>query len=198
MELQTVIFIGRSGAGKGTQLELLRKVLSRNAQKTPLLVMETGKYFREYIAKTGYTWDRARAVNTAGGRQPEFLAVWVWASVFIDTFRGNEHLIFDGTPRSLNEAHMLHSIFPFYERKNPAVVFLNVSASWSEEHLRERGRSDDLLPGVIERKHAWYEADVSPAVQFYRSAPEYRFLDINGEQSPNLVHHDIVKGLGLE
>lgn len=198
MELQTVIFIGRSGSGKGTQLGFLKKVLSEQAPEIPILSVETGKYFREYIEKEGYTWERARAVNSEGSRQPEFLAVWVWASVFIEKLKGNEHLMFDGTPRSLDEARMLHTIFPFYERTKPTVVFLNTSREWVEERLKARGRSDDMNPGVINRKLSWYEKDVVPAIDFYRSAPEYRFLDINGEQAPEVVHADILKGLGLK
>ncbi|MEK7538599.1 MAG: nucleoside monophosphate kinase [Patescibacteria group bacterium] len=198
MELQTIIFIGRSGSGKGTQLGLLKTFLDEITPGVPVLAMETGKYFREYIGKEGYTWSRSRALNSAGERQPEFLAVWVWASVFIEKFQGNEHLMFDGTPRSLTEAQMLHTLFPFYGRTKPTVVFLNTSRGWVEERLRSRGRSDDVVPGVIDRKLSWYEKDVVPAIEFYRSAPEYRFLDINGEQAPEVVHEDILKGLGLK
>ena len=104
----------------------------------------------------------------------------------------------DATPRSLDEARMLHTIFPFYGRVKPTVVFLNTSRGWVEERLKERGRSDDMLPGVIDRKLSWYEKDVVPAVEFYRSSPEYRFLDINGEQTPEAVHRDIFKGLGFQ
>lgn len=197
MELQTVIFIGRSGAGKGTQAGFLKKFLHDQPSEAPVLLVETGKYFREYVEREGYTWERARSVNSLGDRQPEFLAVWVWGSFFIEQFRGNEHLIFDGTPRSFNEAMMLHSLFPFYQRKRPIVVFLETSARWVEERLYERGRSDDMNPGVIQRKLSWYEKDVVPAIDFYRSAPEYHFLNINGEQSPETVHTDILKGLGL-
>lgn len=198
MELQTVIFIGHSGSGKGTQLAFLKDFLITQAPEIPIFSMETGKYFREFIEGEGYTWDRARAVNSAGARQPEFLAVWVWASAFIEKFRGNEHLMFDGTPRSLCEAQMLHTIFPFYGRAKPTVIFLNTSRAWVEERLHSRGRSDDMNPGVIDRKLSWYEKDVVPAIEFYRSAPEYRFLDINGEQAPEVVHADILKGLGLK
>lgn len=198
MEPQTVIFIGRSGAGKGTQLGFLKTFLENKAPGIPILPMETGKYFRGYVTKEGYTWDRVRALNNRGERQPEFLAVWVWASIFVEQFQGTEHLMFDGTPRSLNEALMLHTLFPFYQRKNPAVIFLNVSREWTERRLSERGREDDLHPGVIDRKLSWYEKDVLPAVEFYRTAQEYRFLEINGEQAPDVVHAEILKGLGLE
>ena len=115
--LQTVIFIGRSGAGKGVQSANLQKFLKEKYPETPTLYIETGAHFREFVKNEGYTWERARAVNHAGGRQPEFLAVWVWAGLFIGELKGNEHIVFDGTPRSLGEAQMLSTALPFYERK---------------------------------------------------------------------------------
>jgi adenylate kinase family enzyme len=197
MEIQTIIFMGYSGAGKGTQLGFIETFLRTVASETPIFSIETGKYFRGYAEHEGYTWDRVRAVNNAGERQPAFLAAWIWASVFIERFHGNEHLIFDGSPRSLYEAYMLHTVFPFYGRKKPTVIFLNVSRGWSAKRLRERGRAEDMFPGNIDRKLAWFEKDVLPAVDFYRSTPEYRFLEINGEQEIDNVRQDIFKGLGF-
>lgn len=197
MDLQTLIFIGRSGAGKGMQSGILQKFLSENTPEVPILYIETGEHFRRHIKDSGHTWDLARAVNEAGGRQPDFLAVWVWSHLFIEKMRGGEHIVFDGTPRSLGEAKMLSTALPFYERHNPTVVFLNVSRPWAEERLRGRGRVDDLNPEVVAKRLAWYEDDVLPAVDYYRKNPAYNFLEINGEQTPEEVFNDILKGLEI-
>ncbi len=195
--LQTVIFIGRSGAGKGVQSANLQKFLKEKYPETPTLYIETGAHFREFVKNEGYTWERARAVNHAGGRQPEFLAVWVWAGLFIGELKGNEHIVFDGTPRSLGEAQMLSTALPFYERKNPAVIYLNVSREWAEARLQGRGRTDDLNPEVVNKRLSWYENDVVPAINYYRDNSDYRFLDINGEQTPAEVFQDIITALNL-
>ena len=193
--LQTVIFIGRSGSGKGVQSGLLQEFLKKEDSETPILYIETGEHFRRHIKDSGYTWDLARRVNETGGRQPDFLAVWVWTHLFVEKMRGGEHLVFDGTPRSLGEAKMLSTALPFYERKDPVVVFLNVSREWAEERLRGRGRPDDTNPEVVNRRLSWYEKDVVPAVEYYRENPAYLFLEINGEQTPAAVFDDIVKQL---
>lgn len=195
--LQTVIFIGRSGAGKGVQSAHLQEFLKTKFPEIPTLYIETGAYFRNFIKGEGHTWDRAREINLAGGRQPDFLAVWVWGEVFIEKLHGNEHIVFDGTPRSLGEAKMLSTALPFYERKNPAVVFLNVSREWAEARLQGRGRPDDINPEVVNKRLAFFEKDVVPAVDYYRENPDYRFLEINGEQTPAEVFRDIVTALKL-
>lgn len=197
MNLQTVIFIGRSGAGKGMQSGMLQEFLKKENPETPILYIETGDHFRRHIKDSGYTWDLARKVNESGSKQPSFLAVWIWSHLFIEKIRGGEHLVFDGTPRSLDEARLLSTALPFYERKEPVVVFLNVSRKWAEERLRGRGRPDDLNPEVINRRLSWYEEDVVPAVDYYRTNPAYRFVEINGEQTPAAVFGDIVKQLRI-
>lgn len=197
MELQTIIFIGRSGAGKGMQSGHLKRYLAEHSPNSPVLYIETGDYFRKYIKEPGSTWDRARKVIEIGGRQPDFLAVWMWATAFIENFRGNEHIVFDGAPRALTEAKILDTALPFYNRINPAVVFLNVSQVWAEDKLRGRGRTDDLNPEVVARRLAFFIKDVVPAIEYYQSNPAYRFLEINGEQTPEEVFSDIRNGLEL-
>lgn len=184
--------MGRSGAGKGVQSKLLQEFFQREHPEAKLLYLETGQYFRKYVQGTGYTWGRARATNDQGGRQPDFLAAWIWSSILVETLKGDENVIFDGTPRSLGEAHMLHTALPFYEYERPIVFFLDVSYEEAERRLRSRGRVDDD-PAAIARRLSWYERDVVPAVDFYRTEPAYRFTSINGERAPEEVHADIVK-----
>ena len=130
--------------------------------ENPILYIETGDHFRRHIKDSGYTWDLARKVNETGGRQPDFLAVWIWSHLFIEEIRGGEHIVFDGMPRSLDEAKMLNTALPFYKRKNPTVIFLNVSEKWAEDRLRGRGRADDLKPEVVAKRLAFFNKDVVP------------------------------------
>jgi len=198
MNLQTVIFIGRSGAGKGMQSGKLQEFLKNKNSETPVLYIETGAYFRNFVKSDGHTWERSREVNEVGGRQPDFLAVWVWGGVFVNELKGNEHIIFDGTPRSVGEAKMLDTALSFYERYSPTVVFLNVSQGWAEERLRGRGRADDLKPEVVAKRLAFFDKDVAPAISYYRENPEYNFFEVNGEQTPDEVFRDVLQGFNIE
>lgn len=198
MDLQTIIFIGRSGAGKGTQSNHLNTLLKEQQASVSVLYIETGAYFRKHAQESGYTWDRARESGEMGKRQPEFLAIWMWAQALIDSVKGNEHIVVDGMPRSLDEAKILDTAFSFYGRENPTVVFLNVSRQWAEDRLRGRGRPDDVNSDVVARRLAWFDEDVAPAVEYYRNNPTYHFLNINGEQAPEKVFDDVLKGLNLK
>lgn len=198
MDLQTIIFIGRSGAGKGTQSNHLNTFLGEQNKEISVLYIETGAYFRKYVQETGYTWDRARTFSETGKRQPEFLAIWMWAQALINNVRGVEHIVVDGMPRSLPEAKILDAALSFYGREKPTVVFLNVSRTWAEDRLRGRGRPDDVKTDVVARRLSWYDEDVAPAVEYYRNNSTYRFLEINGEQTPEEVFDNILVGLNLK
>jgi adenylate kinase len=197
MELQTVIIIGRSGAGKGMQSGMIQEFMKEHSPDAPILYIETGAHFRQHINDTGHTWDLAREVNEEGGRQPDFLAVWIWSHMFIERLHGNEHIVFDGAPRAIEEAKVLDTALSFYGRKNPTVIFLNVSEEWATARLLARGRADDLNPDVIARRLEFFKKDVAPTVEHYRTESGYRFFEINGEQTPDEVFNDVKKALRL-
>ena len=183
-------FIGKSGCGKGTQVELLKKYLEERNPTTPVLWYGSGKFFRELIAGEGYTQGLARKIDTEGGLQPAFLAVHIWSHFFIEDLKGNEDVILDGTPRKIDEARMLEGAFDFYGAK-VTVILVNVSREWAAEKLLKRKRQDDT-EAQIQKRLDWFDEEVAPTVAFYRNHPRHTFLDINGEQTIEEVHEEII------
>lgn len=197
MNPQTCIFIGRSGCGKGTQAELLQKKFQEKTPATPIFYLETGERFREYIRQGTYSSNLSKDIMDNGGLQPEFLAVWNWSSLFIEKMKGNEHLVLDGTPRKLDEAEVLDSAMKFYNREKPFVIFLDVSKEFSIARFKDRGRADDKSLQAIEERMKWYEEHVVAAVRYYWQNDNYRLLHINGEQSVENVHAEIISKMGI-
>jgi adenylate kinase len=191
---QTYIFIGRSGCGKGTQAELLIKSLTENGRK--IFNLETGKKFREFVKGDSYSSKLSNEIGERGGLQPEFLAVLMWASSMVDKVQGDEDFVLDGTPRKMAEAKTLDSALDFYGFEKPIVVFVNVSRKWAEERLLGRGRSDDDTE-EIKKRLDWYETEVAPVVEWYKGNGSYKFLDINGEQTIEEVHQEIMEKICL-
>lgn len=194
---QTYIFIGRSGCGKGTQATLLDEKLKKVDSTIPIYHLETGQRFREFIAQTGLTNSLSLEIMKSGARQPDFLAIWMWSHHFVEDLKGNEHLVIDGTPRSLDEAKVLSNALTFYKRDRPVIIHPNVSREWSEKHMLARGRADDII-GDIKKRLDWYEKDVQPAVEYFRNKSQYEFVEVNGEQTIEEVHNEITEKLGLK
>lgn len=195
---QTIIFIGRSGAGKGTQSLLLLDYLQKEIGGTALY-LETGKYFRELITHDDLTAKLAKDVYMDGERHPDFLATNLWSNALRTEYTGAEHIVFDGAPRSKLEAEMMEGAFGFYDRFNisryakPKVIFLDVSAEWSRERLKSRGRIDEMRQDQIDSRTHYFETAVMPAVEYLKNDSKFTFLHINGEQTIEEVHAEILK-----
>ncbi len=191
---QTFIFVGRSGCGKGTQAELLVKYFAEKTPGKKCFHLESGAKFRSFISSQNYTSDLSKKVNAEGGLQPEFLAVWAWTDELIKNMAPDEHLIIDGTPRKLHEAEVLHRALQFYGRQTPYFIFLDVTRRWSRDRLLARKRADDNNAD-IEARLDWYESEVVQAIAFFRKNRQYHFVEVNGEQSIEKVHADILEAI---
>ena len=189
---QTFIFIGRSGSGKGTQAELLMDYLKSKAPESQIFYLESGQKFREFFAEDNFTTRLAEEIYNKGGLQPEFLAVWLWSSALVKNIKEDTTLVLDGTPRKLHEAHILDSALKFYKRGKPSVIYINVSRGWAYDRLKNRGRSDDVSERDINKRLDWFDSDVVPALSFFRDNPDYNFYDIEGEQTIEKVHNEIL------
>jgi len=198
MSPKMFIFIGRSGCGKGTQARLLEEYLKKEDPGREIFYLETGQRFRDFIKEDNLSSKLSLAISQEEKLQPSFLAVWMWSHLLIENLNGDEHIISDGTPRSIDEARVLDSAIRFYNRVPAYVVYLDVSRNWAEKRLQSRGRADDQHKDGIKKRLDWFETSVLPAVEHLREHPEYLFLDINGERPMEEVHQEIIKKIELQ
>ena len=195
--LHTIVFIGRSGCGKGTQADLLKNYLARlDSDKHQILYIETGERFRRFIGGDSFSSKLSKEIYEKDERQPDFLACLMWAGMLAEELGPDMHLVFDGAPRSHNEAILLTTALKFYKRAESTIVYLDVSRKWAEDHLLGRGRQDDRTLSKINKRLDWFEADTWPAVEYFKTNSFYRFLEINGEQPIEKVHADIIAAYG--
>ncbi|MEX0933908.1 MAG: nucleoside monophosphate kinase [Candidatus Paceibacterota bacterium] len=185
---QAFIFIGPSGSGKGTQAQNLIEKLSKRGD-SPCYI-ETGATFREFITGEKPLQKRSREFYKEGKRQPDFLAVYMWANELVRRFSGEQSVIFDGTPRSLYEAYMLDTALSFLHTEKVFVISLALPHKILMERLLKRGRGDDD-PYGIEKRLAWFQNDVVPAIEYYKKHPTHTFIEIDGSRSVNEVWSDL-------
>ena len=196
MTPQTFIFVGPSGSGKGTQVNLLKEYLAKKSPEIPAFSSYTGDGFRKLMNGTTLASQLAKDIQNAGALQPEFLAIYIWAENLIANITGKEHLFIDGSPRKPAEAIVLDSAMQFFKRSPIHLILVNVSDKETKRRLLLRGRHDDV-DEKIDRRLGWYKTEVVPAYEWLRGQPGYIFHDINGEQTPEQVHEAILKSLKL-
>ena len=191
------IMIGRSGCGKGTQVELLIKYLGDHDKESKTIEIESGSILRDYAKGDSFPQKRCKEIMGSGKLIPEFLMIGLWANKILLEVNGSQNIVCDGTPRRLHEAMVLNSVFDFYGFDKPAVIYVDVSREWSKQRLLARKRADDTEKD-IENRLDWFETDVFPTLNYFKDNLAYNFVRVNGEQSIEEVHQEIMDKLGYK
>lgn len=194
MNPQVFVFFGRSGCGKGTQARLLSDSLKAKGRE--VIYIETGSAFRELSKQEDLVGRNVNDILKNGFLIPVFLPIWIWTGIIVKNFSGKEDMILDGVCRRLEEAVALDSALEFYKIQKPNIILMNVSKDWSYTRMMERKRPDDT-PEKIQNRLGWYEKDVAPSIEYFKTKSGYNFIEINGEQPIEKVHQDIIKALNF-
>lgn len=187
---QAIIFVGRSGSGKGTQADLLTKYFASQQPPIPHYYLETGSSLRTLAASETLS-GRAAKEAMMQGFLPAFLAVRAWANAFVEKLTGIENLVIDGTPRTTIEADALETAFKFYHYEQPVILDLEVPREVVTARLKKRGRYDDTDDGIVKRLDA-FDRQVTPIIEYYKSHSGYRYCLINGDRSIDEIHQEIL------
>ncbi len=193
---QAYIFIGQSGAGKGTQAALFEKKVRDLYPGESVLHLETGALFRAFSETDSYTAKQTKEIMEQGKLPPAFIGIHVWSHELIQSYSGQRFVFIDGTPRVASEVPVLLSAAEFYGWKLH-VIFLSVGDAWSNERLIGRGRADDLDGSDRAERIAWFHENVMPAIDLMKIAPDVDFLAVNGERTIDEIHVEICAKLGL-
>lgn len=196
MQEYTVIFIGKSGSGKGTQMMNLKQYLTGKGV-TDIYQLQSGQGLRDMIENDTYTSKLLKDIPVHGKLIPTAIAIWSWVDAILKSFSGQKIFLVDGAPRKLNEAIVMNEMFDFYNRKNRYVITINVSDEWSKQRLKNRGRKDDLTDESIDSRLKWFHQNSPEILNFFEQTGGYKMFNINGEQNIEDVQKDIINALNL-
>lgn len=195
MQPQTFVFFGIIGSGKGTQVEFLIEDLKKQDGRE-CVVTAIGNEYRKFIQNGGYTGSLIKDSMTRGELQPDFLTNAIFTNILISFLTDEKHLITDGYPRTIVQSETFEAMMKFYKREDIQIIYIEVS---KEESLRRniaRGRHDDTKEGIT-RRFEEYANNVIPAMNYFKNKSNYKIHTINGEQSREDVHKDIIRALNL-
>lgn len=185
---KTIIFFGSQGSGKGTQSRMCASFLESKGDK--VISIATGEGFRKFGEEGGEVGRRVKESLDRGEMLPVFFPVWLWTKTLLETdYSGNEHIIIDGSPRTVEELDVFNAALDFYSWK-PAVINLSLSEEEVFSRIRARGRSDDSNAGV-EKRLAWYREHTLPVLERMREDDRYQVFDIDGARSVDEIFVDI-------
>lgn len=181
--------MGQPGAGKGTQARLL-------ATKIGGEIYSSGNRLREMAKGHGFVAQKIKKVLEDGDLLPSWFSSHLFVNILLELDH-NDPVVFEGACRRLEEAQAFDQTAQWLERPYKA-VFLTISDQEIEKRLALRrdtqGRVDDASDTVPHRIKEYADKTV-PAVEFFRERG--LLVEVNGEQSVEEVHQDVLKALGL-
>tara|TARA_B100001057_G_scaffold250992_1_gene251199 strand:+ start:187 stop:750 length:564 start_codon:yes stop_codon:yes gene_type:complete len=167
-----IILFGPPGAGKGTQAKHLVKKLS-NFQ------ISTGDILREEIKNNSEIGKKIiNVMNDGKFVNDDIVNELLEKHVFDPKKKGK--LIFDGYPRSINQAKNLDLLLDRSNQKIDFIFFLNVNKDTIIKRIQKRKiiekRLDDELKTILKRYDTYMET-TKPVLDFYSKNLNFHEID---------------------
>ena len=167
-----IILFGPPGAGKGTQSKYL-------VNKLNSFQISTGELLREEMKNNTNIGKNITSDMNDGKFISDDIVNHLIEKLVFDPKKKNK-LIFDGYPRSLNQAKNLNSLLEASNQKIDLILFLNVKKEVILKRIEKRkimeSRSDDDADTILKRYDTYMEL-TKPVLDFYSGKPNFKEID---------------------
>ena len=167
-----IIIFGPPGAGKGTQAKYL-------VNKLNSFQVSTGDMLREEIKKNSTIGKNIINNMNEGKFVDDEIVNKLLENVIFDPNKTNK-LIFDGYPRTINQAKNLDNLLNKSNQKIDFIFFLNVKKDSIIKRIEKRKvlekRSDDDSETILKRYDTYMDV-TKPVLDFYSKKENYHEID---------------------
>jgi adenylate kinase len=170
------ILFGPPGSGKGTQSQ---KIIERYG----LVHLSTGDLLRKEIAQQTPLGFEAKKLIDAGQLVPDEIVVGL-IDQYIEENKQAKGFLFDGFPRTLNQAKILDELLELKKTKVSRVLALEVDDDLLIKRLLNRGkvsgRSDDMNEEIIRNRFNVYHRQTKPVADHYKKQNKIALIPGSG------------------
>lgn len=169
-----LVLFGPPGAGKGTQAEFLIQAFNLDH-------ISTGDLLRSEIAAKTQLGIEAKKFMDHGELVPDEVVIEM-IKVKIESNKNSKGFIFDGFPRTVDQAVALDKLLAVYNTPISGMLCLEVEKQELINRLlirgKSSGRSDDQDQSIIENRINVYNKKTRPLIEYYK--PQGKYFKING------------------
>lgn len=177
LKMKNIVIFGAPGSGKGTQSDLIIK-------KYGFGHISTGDVLRNEIKNETELGKTAKQYIDNGQLIPDELMISILASVYDGFGKEHEGVIFDGFPRTIQQAEALKNMLDERGHKVAAMIELDVPEDELMKRLIKRGqecgRSDDNEETIKKRLDV-YHNQTAPLIEWYKKENLHHHIDGLGE-----------------
>ena len=171
-----IVIFGKPGSGKGTQANFLK-------EKYNLYHISTGDLFRKNISNQTKLGIEAKYYLDNGDLVPDSVTIKMLENEVLSN-KEVDGYIFDGFPRTLNQAESLDAFLTSINLKINATIALDVNEDELISRLLDRGkitnRSDDQDIEKIKNRFNEYNNKTSILINFYQKQNKFFYVDGKG------------------
>ncbi len=168
-----IVLFGPPGAGKGTQSE---KIISNKE----LIHISTGDLFRKHIGENTELGTLAKSYMDAGNLVPDEVVIGMVEDKIQENLE-SKGFIFDGFPRTVNQAESLDKMLEKHGLSISGMVALEVPVDELKSRIKERaktsGRVDDQDDEKVNNRIRVYNEETSPVADYYRTQNKFSTVD---------------------
>ncbi|KIX21775.1 adenylate kinase [Flavobacterium sp. 316] len=172
-----IVLFGKPGAGKGTQAEFLK-------EKYNLVHLSTGDIFRYNIKNDTDLGKLAKSYMDKGDLVPDEVTIKMLQDE-VEKNPNSKGFLFDGFPRTINQANSLDNFLQSKNWEVTATVALEADDEILVQRLLERGktsgRTDDQDVEKIRNRYEEYNEKTAPLMDYYKKQGKFKAVDGIGE-----------------
>lgn len=217
-KIKVFCLIGKSGSGKGTQIELLKRKLGK------IKHIYSGDMLRAFIKSDGELSKKVAKEMNIGNLAPDWLTNYLWQTELLNLEKSFGYIVFEGTPRTIPQALIIDEVCQWMFETKPIAIHLDISDLEAKRRLlirlicKECGkpvpykmlakkpkkcpfcggplekRKDDSAKAILNRLK-FFKKEVLPTLEYYKK--QKRLIDVNGGQDVSDVFSELLAKLSL-
>jgi adenylate kinase len=185
--MKNIILFGKPGAGKGTQAALLHDAFQ-------LVHISTGDLFRYNIGNNTSLGALAKSYMDQGDLVPDEVTIKMLEAE-VDANPDAGGFIFDGFPRTANQAEALDEFLHGKDMNIQATIALEVDEEVLIKRLLNRGkdsgRVDDQDEEKIRNRFEEYNNKTAPLINYYKK--QNKFHSITGVGTVTEISEQLIE-----
>ena len=177
-----LLLIGAPGAGKGTQAQRL-------AERFGIAHISSGDLLRQHVRDHTSLGQTIESYIDNGDLVPDGAVMDMLRKPVVAAAEASGYVL-DGFPRTVEQAEASYAVVRTLGVEVQAAIHLDVPQPELVHRLLSRGRGADDTEAVIEHRLQVYHDSTVPLLEYY-AGREWMFA-VDGSQTPDVVHEDIV------